>query len=101
VILTFHRESQFYLAPAGAVCLLATGSYYEGSVLWASGDLRLLRGAPLVVAGAASLGLGVQLLTAAVIQALKRITHDYENLLPLHAIILVHVYSFFFVIVHN
>jgi hypothetical protein len=63
-----NRESQFYLAPAGAVCLLATGSYYEGSALWACGDLRLLQGAPLVVAGAASLGLGVQLLTAAVIQ---------------------------------
>ena len=63
-----NRESQFYLAPAGAVCLLATGSYYEGTALWASGDVRLLQGAPLVVAGAASLGLGVQLLTAAVIQ---------------------------------
>jgi hypothetical protein len=48
--------------------LLATGGFYEGAALWASGDWQLLQGAPLAVAGAASLGLGVQLLTAAVIQ---------------------------------
>ena len=67
-------ESQYYLAPAAAVCLVSTGLYYEGGALRESGDLRLLAGAPLAVAGAASLGLGVQLLTAAVIQGPGAVT---------------------------
>ena len=67
-------ESQYFLAPAAAVCLVATGLWYEGGVLLATGDLVLLGGAPWAVAGAASLGLGVQLLTAAVVQGPGAVT---------------------------
>lgn len=70
IFLAFASESQYYLAPAGALCLISVGWWYEGERLVESGDLSLVRNNPLIFFGAASLGIGVQLLTAAVIQGL-------------------------------
>ena len=67
-------ESQYYLAPAAAVSLVLTGWCYEGARLRESGDLAKVAENPLVFFLAASLGLGVQLLTAAVIQGPGAVT---------------------------
>lgn len=67
-------ESQYYLAPAGASCLILTGCYFEGHRLLTSGDLEKVTAAPHIFLAAASLGLGVQMLTVAVIQATSSVT---------------------------
>eukprot|EP00615_Pteridomonas_danica_P002863 CAMPEP_0114337704 /NCGR_PEP_ID=MMETSP0101-20121206/6541_1 /TAXON_ID=38822 ORGANISM="Pteridomonas danica, Strain PT" /NCGR_SAMPLE_ID=MMETSP0101 /ASSEMBLY_ACC=CAM_ASM_000211 /LENGTH=262 /DNA_ID=CAMNT_0001470029 /DNA_START=120 /DNA_END=911 /DNA_ORIENTATION=+ len=67
-------ESQYYLAPAAAFCLVSVGWWYEGQRLLESGDLAIVANNPLIFFGAASLGIGVQLLTAAVIQGPGAVT---------------------------
>ena len=56
------------------MCLVLTGMCYEGRQLLASGDLAKVAADPLSFFLAASLGLGVQLLTAAVIQGPGAVT---------------------------
>lgn len=67
-------ESLYYLAPAGAASLVSIGLFFEGAELLASGDLALVLAHPHLFFLAASLGLGVQLLTSAVIQAVGSVT---------------------------
>uniref|UniRef100_A0A6U0Y8D2 Sugar phosphate transporter domain-containing protein n=1 Tax=Rhizochromulina marina TaxID=1034831 RepID=A0A6U0Y8D2_9STRA len=67
-------ESQYYLAPAGAACLIGLGLFVEGQRLQEQGALAVVARAPHLFLAAASLGLGVQLLTAAVIQATSSVT---------------------------
>lgn len=78
-------ESQYFLAPGAAMCLVGTGLWHEGAALWASGDLgRVVSEKPLSLAGAASLGLGVQLLTSAVIQGPGAVTLKVLSQVSIH-----------------
>ena len=67
-------ESMYYLAPAGGLCLLALGTLLEGPSVVARGDQAKIWANPLVFFVAALLGVGVQLLTTAVIQATSATT---------------------------
>ena len=67
-------ESMYYLAPAGGLCLLALGTLLEGPNVVARGDQAKIWANPLVFLIAALLGVGVQLLTTAVIQATSATT---------------------------
>ena len=67
-------ESMYYLAPAGGLCLLALGTLLEGPSVVARGDQAKIWANPLVFFIAALLGVGVQLLTTAVIQATSATT---------------------------
>mmetsp|Transcript_45636 Transcript_45636/g.111096 ORF Transcript_45636/g.111096 Transcript_45636/m.111096 type:complete len:404 (+) Transcript_45636:274-1485(+) len=61
-------ENVYYLAPAGALCLFVSGCVMEGPAMMAAGHLELLLLYPVHFCGAASLGLGVQLMTTTVIK---------------------------------
>ena len=67
-------EAQYYLSPAGGACLLLVGAIFEGPKCFAAGDFAKLARFPLLFFGAATLGLGVQLLTPAVIKATSSTT---------------------------
>jgi drug/metabolite transporter (DMT)-like permease len=61
-------ESQYFLAPAGAVCLLLVSWFFEREKLLASGDLAKLHDNPGTFLVCGSLGFGVQMLTSSVIK---------------------------------
>ena len=67
-------EAQYYLSPAGGACLFVVGALVEGPKCVAAGDHAKLARFPLLFFGAATLGLGVQLLTPAVIKATSSTT---------------------------
>ena len=67
-------EAQYYLSPAGGACLFVVGALVEGPKCVAAGDHAKLARFPLLFLGAATLGLGVQLLTPAVIKATSSTT---------------------------
>lgn len=88
------QESQYFLAPAAAFCLISVGWWYEGGQLVESGDLSLVYDNPLVFLAAASLGIAVQLLTAAVIQGPGAITLKVLSQVRNAALVLVGVVLF-------
>ncbi|KAJ1468466.1 hypothetical protein T484DRAFT_1920279 [Baffinella frigidus] len=62
-------ESLYYLSPAGGACLFLVGCVLEGPTLLAKGHVTKPLDFPLTFLAAASMGLGVQLLTSHVIKA--------------------------------
>lgn len=67
-------EGQYYLAPAGALCLFAASAMMEMTAILEKGSLSLILQHPWMFLGAAFLGLGVQFLTFLVIQATGSVT---------------------------
>uniref|UniRef100_A0A7S2WUA7 Sugar phosphate transporter domain-containing protein n=1 Tax=Mucochytrium quahogii TaxID=96639 RepID=A0A7S2WUA7_9STRA len=67
-------EGQYFLAPVGAFCLLALSFLFEGNRLLETGDLGKMVANPTSFFFAGSLGFGVQMLTAGVIQLTNSIT---------------------------
>jgi len=79
-------ESMYYLAPAGGVCLFLLGAATEGPALMANGDLSKVASNPAMFAIAASLGVGVQLLTTTVIKVTSatgvKVLSQVRNTIP-------------------
>jgi multidrug transporter EmrE-like cation transporter len=87
-------ESQYFLAPAGAFCLISVGWWFEGDRLLETGDIHLVLSHPVIFMMAASLGIGVQLLTAAVIQGPGAVTLKVLSQIRNAALVLVGVVLF-------
>jgi len=67
-------EGQYFLAPAGAACLLTLSLFWEAPQLLATNGLSVVFKRPFDFMLAGSLGLGVQLVTSAVIQLTNSVT---------------------------
>lgn len=79
-------ESMYYLAPAGGLCLFLLGALIEGPVLVQKGDYAKPLEHPLMFLCAACLGVCVQTLTTAVIQATSatgvKVLSQVRNTIP-------------------
>ncbi|CAK9088914.1 Probable sugar phosphate/phosphate translocator At1g53660 [Durusdinium trenchii] len=67
-------EGQYFLAPAGALCLLLLSGLFEFGTIYANGDFYKFHLFPMQFCLAGSLGFGVQMLTAGVIKLTSSIT---------------------------
>mmetsp|Transcript_51769 Transcript_51769/g.110745 ORF Transcript_51769/g.110745 Transcript_51769/m.110745 type:complete len:323 (-) Transcript_51769:106-1074(-) len=88
-------ESQYYLAPVGGSALLAAGLLLEGKACLQDSCHRVILGQPLLFGLAASMGLIVQIVTPAVIQAcgsvmLKALTQVRNAAVVIFSILVYH-----------
>lgn len=67
-------EGQYFLAPAGALCLFAASAMLEFRTILDKGGFYLILSHPWMFLGAAFLGLGIQFLTFLVIQTTGSVT---------------------------